>query len=213
VNRVRKRTEETGDGKGPNDFAPPLTRRAARGLPRLGVHAPSRPEVFRATSAILPIQPGSIASARAPDPGPSRRCLRARAGLRIGLDRAQRRFDRPSCARGLRRDAVRRADVVCRSPIRESERVGLSGAEPRQYCPAVSAILHWSAEDSPTPSSASGPARGSHLLNERPPPWLAASAVSSATDSSCAASTPECRRASSTRSRHSARRQGTPRDG
>src|SRR5262249_19154862 len=35
---------------------------------------------------------------------------------------------------------------------RTSERVGLSGAEPRQYCRAVSAILHWSAEDSPTPS-------------------------------------------------------------
>src|SRR5215831_9472891 len=30
--------------------------------------------------------------------------------------------------------------------------VGLSGAEPRKYCRAVSAILHWSAEDSPTPS-------------------------------------------------------------
>jgi len=185
--------------------SPHLSRaEPARGLPRLDVHAPRRPEVFRATSAILPIQPGSIASARAPDPGPSRRCLRARAGLRIGLDGAQRRFDRPSFARGLRRDAVRCADVVCRSAIRESERVGLSGAEPRQYCPAVSAILHWSAEDSPTPSSE--PACGS-----------------SATDSSCAPSTPKCRRASigSGRRAHGVRcaprqgtrPQGTPRDG
>jgi hypothetical protein len=33
------------------------------------------PEVFRATSAILPILPGNIASARPPDPGPSRRCV------------------------------------------------------------------------------------------------------------------------------------------
>ena len=32
--------------------------------------------------------------------------------------------------------------------------MGLSAAEPRQYCPAVSAILRWSAEDSSTPSNA-----------------------------------------------------------
>ncbi len=50
-------------------------------------------------------------------------------------------------------------DVVFGEPgdlvllIRVSERVGLSEAEPRQYCRAVSAILHWSAEDSPTPST------------------------------------------------------------
>ena len=108
------------------------------------------PEVFRATSAILPIQPGSIASARAPDPGPSRRCLR---GLRTprgeGLDRAVL-FD---------------ARAVCRSPIRVSERVGLSGAEPRQYCRAVSAILHWSAEDSPTPSTLPQPQAPSPMPN------------------------------------------------
>ena len=35
----------------------------------LGSARAEPPEVFRATSAILPIQPGSIASARAPDPG------------------------------------------------------------------------------------------------------------------------------------------------
>ena len=89
------------------------------------------PEVFRATSAMLPTLPGSIASARAPDPGPSRRCLRVSPPQRIP--------DRPFPA-------------VANNRV--SERVGLSAAEPRQYCQAVSAILHWSAEDSPTPSPA-----------------------------------------------------------
>ena len=63
---------------------------------------------------------------------------------------------RDACARAdvsrRHRDARRHPHAVCRSVIGRGERVGLSGAEPRQYRPAVSAILHWSAEDSPTPS-------------------------------------------------------------
>jgi hypothetical protein len=117
-------------------------------------HAPSRPASFRATSAILPTQPGSIASARAPDPGPSRRCLRDRRNGLIAI-----------AARGVHSSRQRQAAATGggdrRGPLYDawagaSERVGLSGAEPRQYCRAVSAILHWSAEDSPTPSSRGG---------------------------------------------------------
>src|SRR5689334_18118915 len=95
-------------------------------------HAPEPPEVFRATSAMLPIQPGSIASARAPDRGSARRCLRVCAAW-VRVPRARRSWSRAHTER-------------------RGEWVGLSAAEPRQYCQAVSAILHWSAKDNPTPS-------------------------------------------------------------
>ena len=122
-------------------------RRSRHERPARWSHAPSRPGSFRATSAILPTQPGSIASARAPDPGPSRRCLRAARVSSIAgeLVASGLRAPERECASDALTQSVVRA-------IRASERVGLSGAEPRQYCRAVSAILHWSAEDSPTPS-------------------------------------------------------------
>jgi hypothetical protein len=48
---------------------------------RTRVHASAPPRVFRATARNTADTAGSIATARAPDPGPSRRCLRACATL------------------------------------------------------------------------------------------------------------------------------------
>ncbi len=54
--------------------------------------------------------------------------------------------------RRTRRDVRGDARAVCCSPIRVSERVGLSGAEPLQYCRQFRQYCERSAEDSPTPS-------------------------------------------------------------
>ena len=77
-------------------------------------HAPEPPEVFRATSAMLPTQPGSIASARAPDPGPSRRCpVDARNAASGSI--AERARGLSVCARGER---ASRADTRAQSVVR-----------------------------------------------------------------------------------------------
>jgi hypothetical protein len=68
---------------------------------------------------------------------------------RCGLDAIAARGDDSGRQSAVGSDSRQRQCV--RSEGMGSERVGLSGAEPRQYCQAVSAILHWSAEDSPTP--------------------------------------------------------------
>ena len=122
--------------------------RARAGL-RAGVHAPSRPR-----SSARPVQccrhsPAALPRLALQTPGRlGAASVRARFCGELGRGASRSRM----VLRALERDARRTRARVCRSPNRASERVGLSGAEPRQYRRAVSAILHWSAEDSPTPS-------------------------------------------------------------
>ena len=78
----------------------------------------SRPGSFRATARSIADAAGNTATARAPDPGPSQRCLRVRARLRVGLDRATGCGPSGLCARG---DRVARTDTRTQSAVRRFE--------------------------------------------------------------------------------------------
>ena len=133
--RVRVGASSRGKGRG---------KELASSAPktRYDRHAPTTTEARRAVgglpSALTRAEPPEVF--RAPSHAPSR-------------PRASVRLRESACARssGVAVGVVRARAVLSFSD-RVSERVGLSGAEPRHYCRAESAIVHWSAEDSPTPS-------------------------------------------------------------
>jgi hypothetical protein len=91
--------------------------RTATSSPRQAAHAPSRPRSSARPLAVLPILPGNTATARAPGPGPSRRCLRACARIRVGLDRGTG-CGRMVCARA---ETASRADTRTQCVVRRFE--------------------------------------------------------------------------------------------
>ena len=112
-----------------------------RSRTRAVIHAPEPPEVFRATARSIADAAGNTATARAPDPGPSRRCLR-----RVRDSRSIARRVRP---RRRERDRAHARLSVRRS---RSERVGprrtvhpstpSPAREPRPRAPSPSDLLN-----------------------------------------------------------------------
>jgi hypothetical protein len=90
----------------------PRAQRAPSDGLRMNRSRAEPPGVFRATSAMLPTLPGSIASARAPDPGTSRRCLsvwsrsRGRGHIRDCADSVPIDHARAQLAWRIHQDAI-----------------------------------------------------------------------------------------------------------
>jgi hypothetical protein len=101
----------------PRQAAHAPSRTRAKPHTRQAAHAPSRPRSSARALAVLPILPGNTATARAPGPGPSRRCLRACARIRVGLDRGTG-CGRMVCARA---ETASHADTRTQCVVRRFE--------------------------------------------------------------------------------------------